>query len=85
MGPGTIVNVSEVVMVLDWASGKDSSENREMVSYARAHGFLVEAKDPPQSLVVTEHSLYLTPVSAATLRKRFDSNIVSPPSDGMLR
>jgi hypothetical protein len=79
------VNGDEVVIVLDWGAGRLSAENREMVGYARAHGFLVEAGGPPQSLVVTRDKLYLTKVTAATLRKRLETNIVSPPSEGMLR
>lgn len=79
------MNADEVVMVLDWGAGRLSAENREMVGYARAHGFLVEAGGLPQSLVVTKDKLYLTQVTAATLRKRLQTNIVSPPSEGVLR
>jgi hypothetical protein len=46
--------------------------------YARAHGFLVEAGGPPQSLMVTRDKLYLTKVTAATLRKRLETNIFRP-------
>lgn len=80
-----MVSDGEIVAVLDWATGKDAPENRQMVGYARAHGFLVESAQPPQSLVVTGRKLFLTAVSVATLRKRLQSNIVSPPSEGMLR
>ncbi len=85
LGPGLAVKDDEVIVVLDWQIGKGAQENRQMVSYARAHGFLVEAAGPPQSLVVTKEKLYLTPISAATLWKRLQSNIVSPFWDGMLR
>lgn len=85
LGPGCVVNDADIVMVLDWQSGKESPENREMVSYARAHGFLVESGGPPQSLVVTGERLFLTPVTAATLWKRLGSNAVTPLSDGVLR
>lgn len=70
MGPGLVVGAAEVVMILDWQSGRESTENRQMVSYARAHGLLVDAGGPPQSLVVTKEKLFLTPVTAATLGKR---------------
>jgi hypothetical protein len=73
------------VLVLDWTIGTESSENREMVSYARAHGFLTESTEPPVSLVVTRSRLFLTPVSAVTLRKRFFSNICTPLGGGVLR
>lgn len=85
VGPGFVISDAEVVMVLDWQSGKAYSVNRQMVSYARAHGFLVEAGGPPQSLVVTKNKLFLTPVTAATLWKRLHSNAVTPSSDGVLR
>ena len=85
MGPGVVVSDAEVVMILDWQSGKASTENRQVVSYARAHGFLVDAGGSPQSLVVTKDKLFLTPVTAATLWKRLHSNAVTPSSDGVLR
>lgn len=79
------MNGEEIVVVLDWSAGRLSAENREMVGYARAHGFLVEAGGLPQSLVVTKDKLYLIQVTAATLRKRLQTNIVSPPGEAMLR
>lgn len=79
------MNGDEIVIILDWNAGRLSAENREMVGYARAHGFLVEAGGLPQSLVVTKDKLYLTQVTAATLRKRLQTNIVSPPGEAMLR
>ncbi len=85
IGPDEVVNDREVVAVLDWVAGRESQDNRALVSYARAHGFLREGSGEPQSLVITGDRLFLTPVGAATLRKRMSPNIVSPPGDGMLR
>ena len=39
---GQVIDASSVIMAIDWSVGKESSDNRELVGYARAHGFLVE-------------------------------------------
>lgn len=72
--------------VLDWKWGKESQGNREMVSYARAHGFLVDERaEDPLGLVVTSDKVYLLKSSAATIRDRLRPNIVSPPGGDMVR
>lgn len=80
-----VVREDDIVAVLDWTWGKESPDNRELVSYARAHGFLVEDGELKQSLVVARNKVFLTSVSVGTLRKRLDPNIVSPPGSDMLR
>jgi len=85
LGPGAVIGEDEIIAVLDWTRAKRSPENRQMVSYARAHRFLVEWGDSPQALVITKEKLFLTTVTAATLKKRLRSNIVSPSGEGMLR
>lgn len=80
------MRTDEIVVILDWKWGKESAGNREMVSYARAHGFLVEeGAGEPLGLVVTQERVYLTKASAAALKDRLRSNIVSPPGADMVR
>ena len=75
----------DIVAILDWASGKESKDNRELVSYARAHGFLSEESEDAKSLVVARDKVFLLRASAPTLRRQLGPNIVSPPGSGMLR
>ena len=86
MSRDAVVDRDEIVVVLDWKSGKESPGNREMVSYARAHGCLVgDPSGEAQSMVVTKDKVYLTRASAATLKARLQSNIVSPAGGDMVR
>jgi hypothetical protein len=80
------VNQGDIIAVLDWKSGKESGANREVVSYARAHGFLVEdGGEAPRSLVIAQDKVYLTRAFARRLRSWLDPNIVSPPGAVMVR
>jgi len=60
----------DVVAVVGWASGKESRENRELVSYARAHGFLFVETEEPRSLVVARNGVFLLRRSAAAIKKQ---------------
>lgn len=58
------------MVILDWTWGKESLDNRGLVSYARAHGFLTEDGGAKQSLVIARERVFLTSVSVGTLRRR---------------
>lgn len=77
--PREAVGDDEIVAVLDWTRARESPSNREFLSYARAHGLLVEESGAHRSLVVTTDKVFLASVSAATLQRRLGPNIVSPP------
>lgn len=80
------MNLEDIVAILDWRTGRESSGNREMVSCARAHGSLVEdGAGAAKSLVVTRDRVYLARASPRALRFRLESNIVSPPDGDMVR
>jgi hypothetical protein len=71
---GQVIDASSVIMAIDWSVGKESSDNRELVGYARAHGFLVENDKGLSSrvLVVTSDNVYLLPGSLRDLARRLN-------------
>lgn len=85
LGPDIVVGEEEIVAILDWNSAKARPENREMVGYARAHGFLWEREKSPQALVVTRSKLYLVSATAATLRRRLQAEHSFASEQGVLR
>ncbi|QUL97838.1 MAG: hypothetical protein IMF26_07005 [Candidatus Fermentithermobacillus carboniphilus] len=64
-----VVVASEIVLVLDWTTGKDLPINREFVSHARACGLMVPGEIPQKSLLVTRDRVYLLPVSTRTIER----------------
>lgn len=70
LGRDVVVPERDIVVVLDWVSGKESAHNRELVSYARAHGFLVEEGDVRQALVIAGDAVFLTRLSVSALRRK---------------
>ncbi|HHY76677.1 MAG TPA: DUF370 domain-containing protein [Firmicutes bacterium] len=69
---GHVIHEGDIVAVIDWTQGKASRANRELVSYARAHGFLIEEGNDPKSLVLTRDKVFLLRASTRSIRKKMD-------------
>ncbi len=67
---GQVIEASSIILAIDWGFGKDSPDNRELVAYARAHGFLVDKGFGPGVLIVTSDKVYLLPGSLRSLMQR---------------
>lgn len=73
VGSENVIFVDDIVAVVDWISGRMSQSNRELVGYARAHGFLIEDGDSPKaSLLVTKDKVLLLAASTGSIRKKLD-------------
>ncbi|HHY95360.1 MAG TPA: DUF370 domain-containing protein [Firmicutes bacterium] len=73
LGADQIVRLVDLVAVLRGEVGQDGS-TREMIQSLRAAGKVKTIPGgSPRSLVLTTDKLYLSPVSALTLKKRAES------------
>ncbi len=66
-----VVDTSTVILAMDWDRAKESSYNKEMASYARAHGFLVDKNLGTGVLLLTSEKMYLLPGSLKSIKKTF--------------
>ncbi len=73
LGPENVIASGDIIAVIDWTQAKARRVNRELVSYARAHGFLTEdPREPKASLVIAKDRLFLLKASAGSIRKKLD-------------
>jgi hypothetical protein len=73
LGQENVIASGDIIAVIDWTQAKAGRVNRELVGYARAHGFLTEdAREPKVSLVIAKDRLFLLKSSAGSIRKKLD-------------
>ncbi|HHW27338.1 MAG TPA: hypothetical protein GXX23_08400 [Firmicutes bacterium] len=72
IGAGSVIDAETVVVALDWRQGKNSPMNRELVGYARAHGFLGHEDEDAGILLVTSDKVWLLQGSVKTLKRRLE-------------
>ncbi len=72
IGAGSVLDAETVVVALDWNSAKKSADNRELVGYARAHGFLSQEHGVPKIMLVTSEKVMLLPGSLRGLKRRLE-------------
>ncbi len=72
IGAGTVVDGDAVIVALDWRNAKNSVNNRELVGYARAHGFLVETSEEPKIMLLTSDQVMLLPGPLRSLKRRLE-------------
>ncbi len=72
LGSKKVIYAGDVVAAIDWTQGKASGANRELVGYARAHGFLSEDGSEPGSLLITKDRVFLLKASQKSIRKKLD-------------
>ncbi|MCL6450683.1 MAG: DUF370 domain-containing protein [Acetobacteraceae bacterium] len=71
IGADAIVKLESVVGIFELGTRSSAPATREFLQLARAERRLVEvAFGPPKSFVVTQEAVYLSPISAVTLKKR---------------
>ena len=74
IGNGVSVRTGEVIALCDYRLFRPAAaSNLDFLAAAGAKGQVIsctEGQEEPKTLVVTEKGLYLSPVSAPTLRRR---------------
>lgn len=70
IGHDWAVPAGEIIAIIDWRACRQSPASREMVSYARAHGFLQEEEGPLRTLVITDREVFLVSASAGRIARK---------------
>ena len=70
LGGEVVVPIAQIVAIIDLEARDNSESTEEFLSVANDEGFMVHLSDNPNSFVVTTEKIYLSPISALTLRKR---------------
>ena len=74
LGEDYLIPVSEIVMIGDLESSKDSDITKEFFHIAEEEGFIVDySMGNPRSFVMTGETIYLSMISSSTLSRRFDN------------
>lgn len=70
IGGEVSIPTKQIIAIVDLETQASAESTQEFLSTAEDEGFVVHLTDKPNSFVVTESKVYLSPISALTLRKR---------------
>lgn len=69
LGNEKMVPLRDIIAIIN-LTDTDLELNREFLQTAQDEGFVVELTSEPVSCVITEKTVYLSPISSDTLKKR---------------
>jgi len=72
LGGNTVIPVKDLVAILNLETTKQGAATREFLQVVQDEGFIYRVVEPgkEKSFVITSDTIYLSPISAATLTKR---------------
>ncbi len=71
LGGNTLVASKDVIAIIDMKMAKKAMSTLEFLQIAEDEGFIIDiSRGNPKSFVITDNSVYLTPISSTTLYKR---------------
>ena len=70
LGGDVVIPIRNIVAIMDLEAKNNSESTTEFLSVADDEGFVIHLSKSPNSFVVTSDKVYLSPISALTLRKR---------------
>lgn len=70
IGQEESILMKDIVAIIDIRAEKTSVYTREFLRTAAEEGFVKGEPEKPKSFVVTNNRIYLSPISASTLKKR---------------
>ncbi|TVX99969.1 extracellular matrix regulator RemB [Cohnella terricola] len=71
LGGEKIIRTSQLVAIFDISIEQSSKLSRQFVLHAQKNKEVESiGEEDPKSIVVTEHKVYYSPISASTLKKR---------------
>ncbi|MNE92193.1 hypothetical protein D3C87_585720 [compost metagenome] len=71
LGGEKIISSAELVAIFDISIEKSSKISKQFVTHALKHKQVVHiSEEEPKSIVVTKQTVYYSPISSATLKKR---------------
>jgi regulator of extracellular matrix RemA (YlzA/DUF370 family) len=75
IGGDTVVFKKDIISIMDYKKGF-SVINKEFMDVARDEGFIrtITGKGKEKSYVITSDTIFISPISCSTLKKRFLSS-----------
>lgn len=70
IGQDHSILVKDIIAIIGLDKKNNSECTQEFLNTAEEEGFMIKLDDDPDSFVITTNKVYLTPISASTLRKR---------------
>ncbi len=77
IGDNYMIPIKDIIGIFDLEATTTTKETREFLNVSEEEGFITTiSKEMPKSFIVTEEDsrsrIYLSPISASTLRKRME-------------
>ncbi len=70
IGQEISILVKDIVAIIDLETKDNSPSTKEFLTVAEDEGFIISLTEKPNSFIVTTDKVFLSPISAMTLKKR---------------
>ncbi len=71
LGSEKIIRAAELIAIFDISIDKPAKISREFIHFANENKQIeIIGEEEPKSLVITDHKIFYSPISSATLKKR---------------
>lgn len=75
IGQEVSILIKDIVAIIDLKTKHNSQCTKEFLNVAAEEDFIVSLTNEPNSFIVTTERIYLSPISAMTLKKRASDGI----------
>lgn len=73
IGADVVVSLKKVIAIMDLRTAEKAVATQDFLSLSRTEKRVIDIADgDAKSLIVTDHEVYLSPISSMTLKKRAD-------------
>jgi extracellular matrix regulatory protein B len=70
LGGDTLINSKRIVAIINTENALGANSTKEFLKTAQEEGFVQKLNDDFASIVITDKTVYLSPISSQTLKKR---------------
>ena len=70
LGGDTLINSKRIVAIIDAQNSLGANSTKEFLKTAQEEGFVKKINEECASIVITDKTIYLSPISSQTLKKR---------------
>jgi hypothetical protein len=70
LGGDTLINSKRIVAIINTENAMGANSTKEFLKTAQEEGFVQKLNDDFASIVITDKTVYLSPISSQTLKKR---------------
>lgn len=70
LGGDTLINLKQIIAIINAEYSLGANSTREFLKTAQEEGFVKQIDRNYASIVITDKTIYLSPISSLTLRKR---------------